>query len=146
MRPGSSFAWVLALILLASIPAGSESALPIKPYRVLVVVEQWDDPASVLVDSEKDEFQPVVALLKAWCIPFDIFRLDQQHLVPPAVEKCVQALAKRARLEPDVRPVEHRFPDLATRGEKSRREGAERGVRTFDHDGVPVGHVLSQLR
>ncbi len=54
--------------------------MTVRPYRVLVVVEQWDDPASVLVDSEKDEFQPVVALLKAWSIPFDIFRLDQQHL------------------------------------------------------------------
>jgi len=73
-------AWVLPLILLAPISVQSESALRIKPYRVLVVVEQWDDPASVLVDSEKDEFQPVVALLKAWSIPFDIFRLDQQHL------------------------------------------------------------------
>jgi hypothetical protein len=73
-------AWALALILLAPICGRSEAALTIKPYRVLVVVEQWDDPASVLVDSEKDEFQPVVALLKAWSIPFDILRLDQQHL------------------------------------------------------------------
>lgn len=53
---------------------------PIKPYRALLVVERWSDPASVLVDHEKDDFQPVAALLKAWSIPFDIFRLDQQHL------------------------------------------------------------------
>jgi len=53
---------------------------PIRPYRVLVVVERWGDPAGVLVDQEKDDFQPVVGLLKAWSVPFDIFRLDQQHL------------------------------------------------------------------
>jgi peptidoglycan/xylan/chitin deacetylase (PgdA/CDA1 family) len=51
-----------------------------KPYRVLVIVERWSDPGGVLVDYEKDDFQPVVALLKAWSVPFDIFRLDQQHL------------------------------------------------------------------
>jgi hypothetical protein len=53
---------------------------PIKPYRALLVVERWSDPASVVVDHEKDDFQPVAALLKAWSVPFDIFRLDQQHL------------------------------------------------------------------
>jgi len=52
---------------------------PYKPYRALVVVERWRDPASVLV-SREDTFQPVAALLKAWSIPFEIFRLDQQHL------------------------------------------------------------------
>ncbi len=51
-----------------------------KPYRALVVVERWSDPASVVVDHERDEFQPVAALLKAWSVPFDILRLDQQHL------------------------------------------------------------------
>jgi hypothetical protein len=43
-------------------------------------VEKWSDPSSILVDHEKDEFQPVAALLKAWSVPFDILRLDQQHL------------------------------------------------------------------
>jgi len=52
----------------------------VKPYRALVVVEHWNDAASVLVDHEKDEFQPVAALLKAWSVPFDILRLDQQDL------------------------------------------------------------------
>ena len=51
-----------------------------KPYRALLVVEHWNDPSSVLVDQEKDTFQPVAALLKAWSVPFDILRLDQQHL------------------------------------------------------------------
>jgi peptidoglycan/xylan/chitin deacetylase (PgdA/CDA1 family) len=53
---------------------------PPKPYRVLLVVEKWSDPGSVLVDHEKDSFQPVAALLKAWSVSFDILRLDQQHL------------------------------------------------------------------
>ena len=52
----------------------------IKPYRVLVVVEHWADPNGLAISSEVDRFQPVVALLKAWSIPFDILRLDQQHL------------------------------------------------------------------
>lgn len=53
---------------------------PAKPYSVLLVVKSWSDPSSVLVDHEKDKFQPVAALLKAWSVPFDILRLDQQHL------------------------------------------------------------------
>ena len=51
----------------------------LKPYRVLVVVASWGDPASQVI-SEKDPFQPVAALLKAWSVPFDILRLDQQTL------------------------------------------------------------------
>src|SRR5262249_12087474 len=77
----------LGLILLATVlytlPTLAESpssAWPLKPYRVLLVVEAWNDPASVVVVHDKDDFQPVAALLKAWSVPFDIFRLDQQHL------------------------------------------------------------------
>ncbi len=70
--------------LLLSTPSahGKVPATPwsVKPYRALLVVERWNDPASVLVDHEKDDFQPVAALLKAWSVPFDILRLDQQHL------------------------------------------------------------------
>lgn len=51
----------------------------LKPYRALLVVETWGDPASQVV-TDKDAFQPVAALLKAWSIPFDILRLDQQNL------------------------------------------------------------------
>ena len=51
----------------------------LKPYRVLVVVAAWGDPASQLI-GEADAFQPVAALLKAWSVPFDILRLDQQNL------------------------------------------------------------------
>lgn len=61
---------------------GDAKAAPFaaKPYRVLLVVETWSDPESFLVDHEKDSFQPVAAMLKAWSVPFDILRLDQQHL------------------------------------------------------------------
>jgi len=68
---------------LCSIAAGSEgrgTTWAIKPYRVLLVVERWNDPTSLLVDHEKDAIQPVAALLKAWLVPFDILRLDQEHL------------------------------------------------------------------
>jgi len=58
----------------------STSPSPLKPYRVLLVVEAWNDPASVVVVHDKDDFQPMAALLKAWSVPFDVFRLDQQHL------------------------------------------------------------------
>jgi hypothetical protein len=33
-----------------------------------------------VVSSETDKFQPVAALLKAWSVPFDVLRLDLQHL------------------------------------------------------------------
>ena len=55
-------------------------AIHTKPYRVLLVVERWGDPYGLLVNSKTDKFQPVAALLKAWSVPFDILRLDQQHL------------------------------------------------------------------
>ena len=51
-----------------------------KPYRVLLVVEHQSDPYGLVVSSEADRFQPVAALLKAWSVPFDVLRLDQQHL------------------------------------------------------------------
>jgi hypothetical protein len=76
-----------AVLLLAALPlagvqqAGSQWAL--KPYRVLLVVEKWEDPASQLITSEQDSFQPVAALLKAWSVPFEILRLDQQNLGAP---------------------------------------------------------------
>ncbi len=60
----------------AGAPAGNSWSL--KPYRVLLVVDRWADPASQVISSDKDPFQPVAALLKAWSVPFDIFRLDQQ--------------------------------------------------------------------
>jgi|SRR5271157_701667 len=77
-----SSVWLLGFLLTAIAALGQAPAAPwpSRPYRALVVVERWSDPASVLVDHEKDDFQPVAALLKAWSIPFDMVRLDQQHL------------------------------------------------------------------
>ena len=52
------------------------------PYRFLLVIsDQWKDPASYLVDGG-GEFQVLVSLLKAWGLPFEILRLDQQKLRP----------------------------------------------------------------
>ena len=75
-------ALVLFFFLVVGPAAGEGRATTwaIKPYRALLIVDRWSDPTSMLVDHEKDDFQPVAALLKAWSVPFDILRLDQQHL------------------------------------------------------------------
>jgi hypothetical protein len=70
----------------------------LKPFRVLVIIgDQWDDPASYIVGLSKPtgeysgydatpevpgdwDFHHLVVLLKSWGIPFDIVRLDQQIL------------------------------------------------------------------
>ncbi|OFX36627.1 MAG: hypothetical protein A2X03_06615 [Bacteroidetes bacterium GWA2_40_15] len=70
----------------------------LKPFRVLVIIgDQWKDPASYLVDIPKptgeysgyeatpevrgaSDFHHLTILLKSWGIPFDIVRLDQQFL------------------------------------------------------------------
>lgn len=76
-----SFWLAISVSLVASAaPPTADSSWSLKPYRVLLVVDRWADPASQVIASEKDPFQPVAALLKAWSIPFDIFRLDQQTL------------------------------------------------------------------
>ncbi|HWB87494.1 MAG TPA: hypothetical protein VG675_25350 [Bryobacteraceae bacterium] len=63
-------------ILLALVLACSAAAAV--PYRFLLVVgNQWEDPASFLID-RSSEFQMTAALLKSWGLPFDIMRLDQQ--------------------------------------------------------------------
>jgi hypothetical protein len=69
-----------ALLVLCTLPAQTPAKLSfLKPYRVLLVVAAWGDPSSQVI-SDKDSFQPVAALLKAWSVPFDILRLDQQTL------------------------------------------------------------------
>ena len=76
-RPLSAFCLAAAL---ATAPALARDLGPLKPYRVLLVVEKWSDPAGQLIEAEKDNFQPVAALLKAWSVPFEIARLDRQRL------------------------------------------------------------------
>lgn len=70
----------LFLTAIAAIGSPPAVRLGVRPYRALLIVDRWSDPISVLVDHEKDYFQPVAALLKAWSVPFDVLRLDQQHL------------------------------------------------------------------
>jgi hypothetical protein len=70
----------LSLSLSGAAAQHADDSWLLKPYRVLLVVDQWGDPASQVIQSEKDPFQPVAALLKAWSVPFDILRLDQQTL------------------------------------------------------------------
>jgi hypothetical protein len=68
------------LLLVAAVASAQQtgSGWGLKPYRVLLVVDKWGDPASQLITSEQDSFQPVAALLKAWSVPFEILRLDQE--------------------------------------------------------------------
>ncbi len=93
-RPGMDYtakraviACALMLLCLCPMPRSSlaesvatPSAIHVKPYRVLLVVDHGSDPYALVVNSETDRFQPVAALLKAWSVPYDILRLDQQHL------------------------------------------------------------------
>jgi hypothetical protein len=93
---------VLFLILLISSSwspiAAVELSNKFKPFRVLIVIgDQWDDPASYMVNMPKPtgeysgydatpevngdcDFHHLTILLKSWGIPFDVVRLDQQLL------------------------------------------------------------------
>jgi hypothetical protein len=68
----------LSVVFAATAAQQADDSWLLKPYRVLLVVNEWGDPASQVIQSEKDSFQPVAALLKAWSVPFDVLRLDQQ--------------------------------------------------------------------
>jgi hypothetical protein len=70
----------------------------IRPFRVMVVIgDQWEDPASYMVSRPQPtgeysgyftypevagphDFHQLTIMLKSWGIPFDIIRLDQQFL------------------------------------------------------------------
>jgi len=58
--------------------------IELKPFRVLVIIgDQWTDPQSYAIDGRRvksEDFLDVINMLKAWGIPFDILRLDQQRL------------------------------------------------------------------
>lgn len=81
---GAAFIVLLLTACIAGCPsslrAAETSVLSAKPYRVLLIVDAWSDPSGLVVRSQKDRFQPVAALLKAWSVPFDILRVDQQRL------------------------------------------------------------------
>jgi hypothetical protein len=70
---------LIALLAAGWLPPAARAASPL-PYRFLLVIsDQWKDPASYVIDAG-GEFQVVCALLKSWGLPFDILRLDQQRL------------------------------------------------------------------
>jgi hypothetical protein len=97
IRTGSSIL-LLMFILSASEYAGAQTILKQRPFRALLVIgDQWDDPAGYLVGPPSPtgeysgygemqevkgdrDFHDLVVLLKSWCIPFDIVRLDEQYL------------------------------------------------------------------
>lgn len=68
--------------------------IDLKPYRVLLIIgDQWRDPNSFVISCKWNipfdyssgkgddcEFEQIAALLKSWCIPFDILRLDENDL------------------------------------------------------------------
>jgi hypothetical protein len=82
MRKGGSgiFASVsLALVLCAALSHPAAAGDRNLPYRFLLVIsDQWKDPASYLIDGG-GEFQVLASLLKTWGLPFEILRLDQQR-------------------------------------------------------------------
>jgi hypothetical protein len=74
MTPGPYVASMLLSLALVT-PAFAETL----PYRFLLVIgNQWNDPASKLIEPGS-EFAVVVSLLKTWGVPFDILRLDQER-------------------------------------------------------------------
>lgn len=81
----SSAVRITALTALAGIfclhgAAEATDRHPPLPYRFLLVIsDQWKDPASYLIDGE-GEFQVVATLLKTWGLPVEILRLDEQAL------------------------------------------------------------------
>ncbi|MBN2289393.1 MAG: hypothetical protein JXQ83_08685 [Candidatus Glassbacteria bacterium] len=86
---------LLSLLFALGSPAESWAAGDFNPYRVLLVIaDQWKDPAGFLVDvpleapphydhsvrPEGLDFMQLVVMLKSWGVPFDILRLDQEML------------------------------------------------------------------
>jgi peptidoglycan/xylan/chitin deacetylase (PgdA/CDA1 family) len=75
-----SMLFIGAFITLLIPPLWAAPALSGRPPRVLLVIgDQWDDPASFMIGTN-NELHEIASLLKNWGIPFDIVRLDQQRL------------------------------------------------------------------
>ena len=88
---------LFAVICLFALATESFAA---RPFKLLVVVgDQWKDPASFMVERAAptdnfsgyfmypevygdNDFHQLMVLLKSWGIPFDVIRLDQQFLDP----------------------------------------------------------------
>ncbi|MFC1614306.1 hypothetical protein ACFL5K_03325 [Gemmatimonadota bacterium] len=95
MRRTALFIVLLPLVFVFTAPAASLAEDAFNPYRVLLVIaDQWKDPAGFLVDvpdggpphydytvrPEGIDFMQLVVMLKSWGVPFDILRLDQEML------------------------------------------------------------------
>jgi hypothetical protein len=92
------FQMLLFFLTVAFVLPVSAVSPGVLPYRVLVVIgDQWEDPASCLVTAPspapeysgyynrpvlpgQEDFHHLMILLKSWGIPFDVVRLDQQLL------------------------------------------------------------------
>ncbi|MBN2412629.1 hypothetical protein JXQ31_13145 [candidate division KSB1 bacterium] len=69
---------IFMICLVISVSAAEEVKL--ESNRVLLIIDdQWNDPASYVIQ-DSEEFQEIAALLKLWCVPFDILRLDQEPM------------------------------------------------------------------
>ncbi len=88
---------LFVLLLPLALPSSGEvfAREAFNPYRVLLVIgDQWKDPAGFLVDipteapphydhsvrPEGIDFLQLVVMLKSWGVPFDVVRLDQETL------------------------------------------------------------------
>ncbi|MBK8884879.1 MAG: hypothetical protein IPN67_21770 [Bacteroidales bacterium] len=109
------------------VPVKGEAPVNLKPFRVAVIIgDQWNDPAGYLVDLPKHEgsysgydatpevngetdFHDLIVLLKSWCIPFDIIRLDQQ-LLDRYMFLDINGRAKYGTIIWDVNKSEHLQP------------------------------------
>lgn len=96
MKPSlAPFKFAIAFIIVCIFLLGNSFAVEIKPYKVaLVIGDQWDDPASFVIDVHKqqssnayagtttvdDEFALLVIMLKNWGVPFEVTRLDQEFM------------------------------------------------------------------
>jgi len=84
-QPGMGPIYFRVLLTLALAFAAS-GARPDPPYRFLLVVsDQWKDPASFVIE-DGGEFPALAALMKSWGLPFDILAwtsngLDRYHLL-----------------------------------------------------------------
>ena len=89
---------ILVFLFIASWNSLQASHIPgkFKPFRVLVIIgDQWEDPASYMVGNaisntlniaaipkltSPSDFHLLTIVLKSWGVPFDVIRLDQQIL------------------------------------------------------------------
>jgi hypothetical protein len=87
------FTVIIAVLLLSS---ATSFAADIKPYKIaLIIGDQWDDPAGFIVNHTRytgshdfaseqvpsgRDFSSLVIMLKSWCVPFTIIRLDQEFM------------------------------------------------------------------